>query len=242
MSTERPGGQLDPEDDDLDRAFGPDTGSVTIRTTPQRVRRGALVTVGVVLAAGVLVIALGTIISSVQNGVGGVFPQPEAALARFDTAARAVDGVRSVEGVRTVKTGFASYDVVSVATAEDGLAPDAQDDLVAALSAAAATTGGNGVRVFAVVQLDTMRVGLSADADVTAARLDLARRVDAIGGVRAVRCAWATDAPSDEATAQEVTLQTIGRGAALDAVMAKAQESTQAAFRGATVTAVRPPA
>ncbi|MEK6310546.1 MAG: hypothetical protein V4755_07540, partial [Curtobacterium sp.] len=64
MSTEPPG-RTEPEDD-LDRAFGPDTASVQTRTTPQRVRRGALVAGGVVLAAGVLVAVLATIVGSVQ--------------------------------------------------------------------------------------------------------------------------------------------------------------------------------
>lgn len=240
MSTERPGWPAEP-DDDLDRAFGPDTASVPTRTTPQRVRRSALVAAGVVLAAGVLAVALMTIIGSVQDGVGGVFPQPEAAQSRFETAARAVDGVVSVEGIRTTKTGFASYDVVSVATADEGLDEAAQDGLVAALSQAAATTGGNGVRVFAVVAIDTMRVGVSADADVSGRRLDLARRVDAIGGVRAVRCAWVPETPSDDAKVQLVTVQTTGRGAALGAVVAKARQETQSVFPGAEVTSERPP-
>ena len=241
MSTERPGWPAEP-DDDLDRAFGPDTASVPTRTTPQRVRRGALVAGGVVLAAGVLAAALVSIIGSVQNGVGGVFPQPAAALTRFETAAGAVDGVVKVNGIRTTKTGFASYDVISVATAEDGLDETAQAALVSALSEAAARTDGNGVRVFAVVAIDTMRVGISADAEVSARRLDLARQVDAIGGVRAVRCAWVASTPSDDAKVQQVTVQTTGRGAALGAVLGKAREATQAVFPGAAVTSELPPA
>ncbi|WJX99312.1 hypothetical protein [Curtobacterium sp. 458] len=241
MSTERPGWPAEP-DDDLDRAFGPDTASVPTRTTPQRVRRGALVAGGVVLAAGVLAAALVSIIGSVQNGVGGVFPQPAAALTRFETAAGAVDGVVKVNGIRTTKTGFASYDVISVATAEDGLDETAQAALVSALSEAAARTDGNGVRVFAVVAIDTMRVGISADAEVSARRLDLARQVDAIGGVRAVRCAWVASTPSDDAKAQQVTVQTTGRGAALGAVLAKARQATQGVFPGAAVTSELPPA
>ncbi|MEK6345319.1 MAG: hypothetical protein V4737_16010 [Curtobacterium sp.] len=239
MSTEPPG-RTEPEDD-LDRAFGPDTASVQTRTTPQRVRRGALVAGGVVLAAGVLVAVLATIVGSVQDGVGGVFPRPDAAAARFDAAARALDGVHTVGDHRTTKTGFASYDVVSVVTAETDLGAEEQDDLVAALSAAAASGSGNGVRVFAVVTIETLRVGVSADAGVSGRRLALARQVATIGGVYGTRCGWESGAPTDEATAQVVTVVTGGRGNGLGAVLAKAEGYTQAVFPGARVTSEPPP-
>ncbi len=239
MTTEPPAGRIEPEDD-LDRAFGPDTASVTTRTTPQRLRRGALVAAGVVVAAGVLLAVLTTIVGSVQDGVGGVFPQPDAAAARFAVAAREVDGVRSVGDHRTTKTGFASYDVVSVVTAEAGLDADGQADLVAALSAAAEARSGNGVRVFAVVTIETMRVGVSGDPEVSGRRLALARQVATIGGVYGTRCGWGSGAPSDEAAAQVVTVVTGGRGNGLGAVLAKAGGYTQAVFPGARVTSERP--
>lgn len=239
MSTEGPGWPNGP-DDDLDRAFGPETSSVPTRSGAQRVRRGALVLLGVVVAAGVLIVALSTIIGSVQSGVGGVFPQPDAAQARFAAAAGALDGVRSVDAGDTQKTGFASYDVTSTVTVDPDLPAEQQDAVVADLSRAAERTAGNGVHVYAVADLGKLEVGVSADRDVTTRRLAVARQLLAIGGVRGVECGWGTANPTDDPGSQQMTVRTIGRGQALAAVMAKASHAAEEAFPGSTVTAARP--
>jgi hypothetical protein len=236
----QPGWLQASDPDDLDRAFGPDTASVPVRTGRQRVRRSALVGVGVIIAAGVLAVALVTIIGSVQNGVGGVFPRPEAALDRFDTAARSVDGVSDVRDEDPVKTAFASYDVESTVSVSPTLSDEERTAVVGDLRAAAKEASGNGVRVFAVADLGALEIGISTDAKTTEQRLTLARRLDAIGGVSGVRCSWGDGGPSDEPADQAITVETIGRGAALDAVVAKATQEVQAVFPGATVTAERP--
>lgn len=236
----RPGWQPSTDTDDLDRAFGPGTASVPVRTPRQRVRRSALVGVGVVLAAGVLAVVLVTIIGSVQNGVGGVFPRPEAALDRFGNAARELDGVEGVRDAEPEKTSFASYDVESTVSVSETLSDSERTAVVDALRAAAADASGNGVRVFAVVDLGALEVGVSADESTTERRLALARQLDAIGGVSGVRCSWGDGGPSDEQSDQAVTVETIGRGAALAAVVAKATQEAHAVFPGATVTAERP--
>ena len=66
----RHGGWLadEDEDDDLGRAFGPDTASVPTRTTPQRVRSWSLLLAGVVVVAIVIVVVLGAITGRVQDG------------------------------------------------------------------------------------------------------------------------------------------------------------------------------
>ncbi len=69
--------------DDLDRAFGPDTASVTRPSTGQRLRRGTVITLSFVAVGVVIAVVLSTIVGSIQTGVGGVFPRPQAALDRF---------------------------------------------------------------------------------------------------------------------------------------------------------------
>lgn len=232
----RAGGPEARDDDDLDRAFGHDTASVTTAPPRQRVRRGALVGVFVVAAVGVLAVALLSIVGSVQNGVGGVFPRPETAQERFATAARDVRGVQDVRAGDRLKTSFASYDVVSTVRVDPALADEQRDAVVRAIGRAVQDTSGNGVRVWAMVDLGTLQVGVSTDREVTARRLDLARSVDAIGGVRTVRCSWAAT-PSDDPAQQRVTLGSTGVGAALGAVTAKATQQAHAAFPGSSVVA-----
>ncbi len=241
MSTDASGGPRPgrPEargDDDLDRAFGPDTASVTTAPTRQRMRRGALVGVFVLAAVGVLAVALVSIVGSVQDGVGGVFPRPETAQQRFATAARDVRGVQDVRAGGRLKTSFASYDVVSAVRVDPALPDEERDAVVRAIGRAARDTSGNGVRVWVLVDLGTVQVGVSTDRETTERRLDLARSVDAIGGVRTVRCSWAA-APSDDPAQQRVTLGSTGVGAALGAVTAKATQQAHAAFPGASVAA-----
>jgi Flp pilus assembly pilin Flp len=248
MTSDGPGGvrpgwtQSDPtdDDDDLDRAFGHGTASMAVRTPRQRVRRSALVGVGVVIAAGVLAVVLITIISSVQNGVGGVFPRPDAALDRFGSAARDVSGVQRVTDEKPKKTSFASYDVESTVTVSPGLPEAEQTAAVDALAAAADDVSGNGVRVFAVADLGEVQVGVSADVAVTEKRLDLARQLAAIGGVSGVRCSWGDAGPSDDPADQTITVVTHGTGNALGAIVAKATQETRAVFPGATVESALP--
>lgn len=228
------------EDDDLDRAFGPGTASVTARTPRQRVGRSALIGLGVVVTAVVIAVVLITIIGSVQNGVGGVFPRPQAALDRFGSLAGDVEGVRGVHADEPVKTSFASYDVQSTVTVTPTLSEPERTTVVDALRAAADDASGNGVRVFALADLGAVQVGVSADRGVTAKRLALARQLDAIGGVTGVRCSWDEDAPSDDAAAQTITVETHGTGNALGAIMAKATQEAHAVFPGATLDATGP--
>lgn len=232
----RPGRPEAVDDDDLDRAFGPDTAAVPTVAPRQRVRRGALVGVFVVAAVGVLAVALVSIVGSVQSGVGGVFPRPGTAQQRFDDATRDVHGVQDVRAGDQVKSSFVGYDVVSTVTVDPALPDEQRDAVVRAVRRAAQETSGNGVRVWAIVDLGALQVGVSTDGEATMRRLDLARSVDAIGGVRTVRCSWVA-APSDDPAEQRVALGSTGVGTALEAVVAKATQQTQAAFPGAAVTA-----
>jgi len=248
MTLDGPGGEARPGwppadgdlDDDLDRAFGPGTASVATRTPAQRVRRSAVVALGVVLVTGVLAVVLLTIIGSVQNGVGGVFPRPTAALDRFGSTAKGLSGVERVTDAEPRKTSFASYDVESTVAVSADLSDAERTALVDALSAAADDASGNGVRVFAVADLGEVQVGVSADAKVTDQRLELARELDAIGGVSGVRCSWGDGGPSDDPADQTITVVTHGTGNALGAIVAKATQETHAVFPGATVESALP--
>ena len=236
----RPGWPEAGDPDDLDRAFGPGTASVPVRTTGQRVRRSALVGVGVVLTVGVIAVVLLTIIGSVQDGVGGVFPRPQAALDRFDSAAGQLDGVQRVEDGEPTKTSFASYDVTTTVIAAPTLSDAERTAVVDALSDAADEASGNGVRVFAVADLGVWEIGISADGSVTDKRLALARQLDAIGGVSGVACSWDDQGPSDDSAAQTITVETRGTGRALGAILAKATQQAHAVFPGATITSAEP--
>lgn len=226
--------------DDLDRAFGPDTASVGTRTPAQRVRRATGIGIGVVGVAAVIVVVLGVIVGSVQNGVGGIFPRPDAALDRFGAEAQRLDGVQDVRDRDQTKTSFASYQVQSTVQVAPGLSDTERAAVVADLSAAAAEASGNGVTVFALADLGELEVGVSPDADATAKRLELARALDDIGGVTGVRCAWGQQGPSDDPAAQAMTVETVGTGVVREAIVTKASEAAQRAFPGATVTAVAP--
>lgn len=233
----RPGLPDTDDEDDLDLAFGPGTSSAPVRTPRQRIGRGAVIGIGVVVTAGVIAAVLFTIIGGIQNGVGGVFPRPDAAQSRFGDAALDLDGVRRVTTTDPSKTSFASYDVVSTVTVEPTLSDAERSAVVGGLTDAAKASSGNGVQVYAIADLGTVQVGVSGDGRATTRRLELARQVDAIGGVRSVRVAWGSGEPSDEPGSQVVLLESPGRGAALGAIVAKATQQAQVVFPGATVRA-----
>lgn len=226
--------------DDLDRAFGPDTASVTRPSTGQRLRRGTVITLSFVAVGVVIAVVLSTIVGSIQTGVGGVFPRPQAALDRFRTAAADVPGVLAVRDEETTRDSLAAYRVSAVVEASPDLSPGQQVDLVRALSAAAADADGSGVVVSAEARFDTLVVGVTTDAEVTRQRLEVARSVAAIGGVVAVRSDWGPGAPSDEPDAQRVELATVGTGVALAAIIDVAQRETHGVFPGAEVTSRQP--
>lgn len=231
--------RVDPTDD-LDRAFGPETASVTTASTGQRLRRGTVITLSFVAAGVVIAVVLSTIVGSIQTGVGGVFPRPQAALDRFRTAATEIAGVRAVRDEETTRDSLAAYRVSAVVDAAPGLSHGQQVDITRALSAAAADADGNGVVVSAEVRFDTMVIGVTTDAEVTRQRLEVARSVAGIGGVVAVRCDWATDAPSDDTAAQRVELVTAATDVALAAITDVAQRATHDVFPDAGVSARQP--
>lgn len=225
------------EDDDLGRAFGPDTASVPTRTAPQRVRSWSLLLVGVVVVAVVIVVVLGTITGRVQDGIGGMFPRPQAALDGFVAEARPLDGVTAVRGADPTKTSFASYDVTATVTASASLDAARQTALVEQLSGIVQDAGGNGVHVWAVADLGTVDVGVSSSAARTQQRLDLGRQLSGIAGVEQVRCVWTdrtagrSDAPAD----QSVSVETAATGVDVAAVQAQATDAVQRVFPGAAV-------
>ncbi|WIE74239.1 hypothetical protein [Curtobacterium sp. MCSS17_007] len=233
--TERPSAR-----DDLDRAFGPETASVTTPSTGQRIRRGTLITLAFVAVGVVIAVVLSTIVGSIQTGVGGVFPQPQAALDRFRTAAGDVPGVRAVRDEETTRDSLAAYQVTAVVDAAGDLSAGQQVDAVRALSAAADSADGNGVLVAAEVRFGSLVVGVTKDADASAKRLEVARAVAGIGGVVGVRCDWGDGDPSDEPEAQRVEFVTVGTGVALAAITAVAEQETHAVFPGAELSSRAP--
>lgn len=226
------------EDDDLGRAFGPDTASVPTRTTPQRVRSWSLLLAGVVVVAIVIVVVLGTITGRVQDGIGGMFPRPQAALDGFVADARPLEGVTAVREADPSKTSFASYDVTATVTASGSLDADAQTTLVERLSTAAQDASGNGVHVWAVADLGTVEVGVSASTERTQQRLALGRQLAGTAGVEQVRCTWTdrsagrSDAPAD----QSVSVELAATGVDVAAVQTQATDAVHRVFPGATVT------
>lgn len=226
-----------PDDDDLDRAFGPDTASVPLRTTPQRVRSWTLLVAGVIVVAVVLVVALSMIIGSVQTGVGGIFPRPDATLAAFTSRAQTIPGVAGTSTAEPVKTSFASYDVTATVTAEPGLADSARTDLVGRLSAAAAEASGNGVHVWAIVDFGDVEVGVSPSDRRTEQRLALAWEIRAIPGVEEVHCLWAAEGEgrSDEPAAQTVTVETAATGIDQRTAQTQVTEAVHKVFPDAAV-------
>jgi hypothetical protein len=223
-------------DDDLDTAFGPDTASTATRTRPERLRTATVVVLGVVGVAVVIVVVLGVILSGVQRGVGGVFPQPAADRARFVAAASALPGVAAVERARTEQTSFAGYDVSTILQAEPDLGDDERRALVDAVSAAASDSG-SGVRIWATVDFGSVQVGVSDSVAASRQRLALADRLAGIGGVAAVRCVFITgsDGRSDEPAAQSVSVTTPAAGDALVAIAAAAEHAGDDVFPGVQV-------
>lgn len=225
------------EDDDLGRAFGPDTASVPVRTTPQRVRSWSLLLVGLVVVAVVIVVALGMIVGGVQNGVGGVFPRPQAAGDRFVTQAQTMDHVTAASADEPTKTSFASYDVTARVSAETTVDPTAQTALVDQLSASAAATSGNGVTIWAVLDLGTADVGVSRSRERTEQRLSVAQAVTGTAGVQQVRCVWvASDTGrADEPADQRVTVVAGPTGVDVEAVRAQVTDAVHRVFPAAEI-------
>lgn len=228
------------DEDDLDRAFGPDTASVARPSTRQRVRRGSVIAVSVVVVGVVLALVLATVVGSIQTGVGGVFPRPQAALDRLQSLAADVDGVQGVQDGRTQKRSFAGYDVTAVVIAAPGLSAGRQVDVVRALSAAVDQADGSGVRIGVEVRFGTVRVGVTRDAATSGRRLTLAQSLATIGGVSGVRCSWSADGPSDAPADQQVLIVTAGQGNGLGAVMAVATERAHAVFPDAVLSSTKP--
>ncbi|WP_146240624.1 hypothetical protein [Curtobacterium sp. MCPF17_011] len=230
------------DDDDLDTAFGPDTASIRARSRPERVRAGTAIVLGVIGVAVVLVVVLGVILSGVQRGVGGVFPQPEADRARFVAAASALPGVTGIERARSEKTSFAGYDITALVRADPALGADERRALVSAVSAAAAEASGSGVRIWADVDLGSQQVGVSDSEEASQRRLRMAERLDAIGGVVGVSCTFAagSDGRSDGPAAQQVTVRSAGAGAGFAAVAAAAEQVGDDVFPGVQVRTVQP--
>ncbi|MCS6565509.1 hypothetical protein NYS48_09295 [Curtobacterium flaccumfaciens pv. flaccumfaciens] len=226
----------DPSDDDLDRVFGPETASIPTRT---RARTWFVIGGSVLVVAAVIAVVLGSIIGSVQNGIGGVFPRPDVALDRFDTRVDDLPGVIEVRHHAPAKTGFASYDAVATVRADPSLDRAARRDLVAAISRAADESGGNGVRVVAIADLGSLQIGVTGAGEVAAKRLALADTLDRIGGVTAVRCSWERGGdPSDTARDQSIVVRTPGRGAAVPPIVSRVTEETQKVFPGADVQVI----
>jgi hypothetical protein len=225
------------DDDDLGRVFGPDTASVPVRTTPQRVRSWSLLAAGVVVVGVVIVVALGMIVGSVQTGVGGVFPRPQAALDHFTEDVTTLDGVARTTGTDPTKTSFASYDVTATVTLVPALDDARRTALLDRLSAAAAEASGNGVHVYAIADFGDVQVGVSPSDERTGQRLALAWALRGIGGVQAVRCLWATngESRSDEPADQAVTVETAPTGVDVAAVQAQVANEVHRVFPDAAV-------
>jgi hypothetical protein len=236
-------GWQDP-DDDLGRAFGPDTASVGVRTRSQRVRVWTLVTVGVLVVAAVIAAALWVLVGNVQTGIGGIFPKPGAALSTFESEADAISGIGSTTDLATTKTSFASYDVTALVST--GKMPSAaeQGRILDDLSGATADASGNGIHVYAIVRFGDMEIGVSPSESRTLDRLRLARVLERIDGVGTVTCDWSGDgeggAIRDVDAGQRVTVETTATGPTLTAVQQAVAARTAAAFPDAEVV-VGPP-
>lgn len=225
------------DDDDLGRAFGTDTSSVPVRTTPQRVRAWSLLLFGVVVVAGVIIVVLSMIVGSVQTGVGGIFPRPDASLQRFTEDAGALDGVTATDAAKPTKTSFASYDVTATVTASTDLSPNQRTALVADLSDVVANASGNGVHVYAIADLGDVDVGVSASKALTDERLRLAREIRQVTGVQQVSCVWtaAKEGRLDTPAGQSVEVQTAPTGVDVPAVQAQVTDAVHRVFPDAAV-------
>ncbi|MBF4614671.1 hypothetical protein [Curtobacterium sp. VKM Ac-1376] len=226
----------DEQGDDLDRVFGPETASVPTRP---RARTWFVIGASTLAVAAVIAVVLGSIIGSVQHGIGGAFPDPDTALDRFDDRVADLPGVVEVRHHAASKTAFASYDATATVRADPSLGAVARRDLVAALATAAEDAGGNGVRVVAIADLGVLHIGVTADGSVAAKRLALADTLDHIGGVTGVRCSWERGGEaSDDDADQSVVVETPGRGAAVPPIVARVTEETQKVFPGASVEVI----
>ncbi|KQO64810.1 hypothetical protein [Curtobacterium sp. Leaf261] len=241
----RPADDDEPMDEDeaLDREFGLDPHVVAPRTARQ-VWRNVLLTFGIVVVAAIVVVTtLSLTLQSVQNGIGGLFPQPGAALQRFEDRATALPGVDTAEDLDQRQTEiFTGYDVIALVRADTGMADQDQAALVRSLSAAAGTESGQGVQVLAEAQFGDLRVGVSRDDALSTQRLAVGQQLAAMGGVDAVTVSWQVPEKGsieDTAAHQRVEVTTTAGDEQLATVTNDVTNAVHAALPDAAVEVTR---
>lgn len=230
-------------DEALDREFGLDPHLVAPRTRRQVVRNVVLTASITIVAAVVVAGTLFVTIQSVQNGIGGLFPQPGAALTRFEHHAEAMPGVESTRDLDQRQTQiFSGYDVTALVTADATLSDEDQAALVSALSDTVERDSGNGVQVLARVRFADLTVGISADAELSRQRLTAGQQVAAMGGIDAVSLGWSSPgkaAVDDSAKHQVARVTTTVGDDQLAAVTAGVTSAVHATLPDAQVVVVR---
>ncbi|MFZ7088730.1 hypothetical protein [Curtobacterium sp. RRHDQ10] len=230
-------------DEALDREFGLDPHLVAPRTGRQLVRNVVVTSSITLVAAAVVTGTLFVTIQSVQNGIGGLFPQPGAALVRFEEHAARMSGVTSTADLGQRQTqGFSGYDVEALVTADPALSDEDQATLVTALSDAAQQDSGNGVQVLARVRFADITVGVSADTALSRRRLVAGQQVAAMGTVDAVSVAWQTTesgAVADSAAHQIARVRTNVGDDQLATVTAEVTDTVHATLPDAEVVVTR---
>jgi hypothetical protein len=233
------------DDEDQLRPFGLHWDGSTQRTPGQRTRQVLLIAGIVVVAGGLIAGTLGFVVTRVQSGIGGIFPQPSATLTRFEHTAESMPDVATATDLSERQTEiFAGYDVVALVRAEDGLTDVRQKALVDALSDAAEADSGNGVAVYAQAQFGDLRVAVSPDRVLSERRLALAQQLAAMGGVVSVRCGWTVGSGrpiADTAARQAVEVDSSAPAAAVPALEAAVTAAAHAALPGARVTVTPAP-
>jgi hypothetical protein len=230
-------------DDDGLRPFGLAYADDAPRTGRQRTRSAVRIGIVVVVAGGLIAGTLAFVVSSVQSGIGGLFPQPGAALTRFEDAAQDMPDVATATDLAQRQTAiFAGYDVVALVRAEDGLTDAEQRTLVDELSERTDLDTGNGVSVYAQAQFGDLRVAVSPDTKLTDQRLALGQQVAAMGGVASVACGWSTTGGKpieDVAAKQVVTVGTTASDADYPGVVTAVTNAVHAGLPDARVTVTR---
>jgi hypothetical protein len=201
-------------------------------------------TIGIVVVAGLVVVTtLSLTLQSVQNGIGGLFPQPGAALARFEQRAIAMNGVDGARDLDQRQTEiFTGYDVIALVTADAALSDADQAALVRSLSAAAEDESGQGVQVLAQARFGDLRIGVSADDALSTKRLAIGQQIAAMGGVDAVTVSWMTPAKGsieDTAGRQRVRVTTTVGDDQLPTVTNDITSAVHVAFPDAGVVVTR---
>jgi hypothetical protein len=230
-------------DDDALRPFGLAWDDQAPRTTRQRTRSAALVVAIVVVACALIAGTLAVVVTSVQSGIGGILPQPGAALTRFEDSAADLPHVATATDLAQRQTAiFAGYDVVALVRAEAGMSDAEQKTLVGALSDRAEADSGNGVSVYAQAQFGDLRVAVSPDAGLSEERLAIGQRLAAMGGVSSVACGWTTAGGkpiADVAANQVVRVTTSASDADLPGVTNAVTTAAHATLPDAQVTVTR---